>query len=119
MHPAIPRPDVATAPAPTSAVRGAQHRAAGRPLTARRSPRAVELTDANSATVLTDLLAGLQAVPEKPAVDARTRLRDLFRAVWQRIDFAGFALVAKAGAAASVALTLIVLVWLASAGRLG
>jgi hypothetical protein len=115
VHPAIPRPDVAT-PAPS---RGAQHRAPGRAMPARRAPKAVELTDSDSAAVLSNLLAGLQAVPEKPVVDARTRQRDVLRALWNRLDLAGFALVAKAGAAASVVLTLVVLLWLASAGRLG
>lgn len=127
MHPALPRTTPAPAAAPRTAPRtvlpqtsrGAQHRAPGRALPARRTPRAVELDDANSAAVLTDVLAGLRAVPEKPVVDVRTCSRDVLRAVWHRIDFAGLALVGTAGVGASLVFTVVLLLWLASAGRLG
>lgn len=129
MHPALPRTTPAPAGPTTSKTasrttsptisRGAQHRAPGRALPARRTPKAVELGDSDSAAVLTNLLAGLKAVPEKPVVDVRTRLRDVLRALWRRIDFAGLALVGKAGVGASLAFTVVLLLWLASAGRLG
>ena len=113
MHPTLPR----TVPAP--ATRNTRPAAAHRALPARRVPRAVELGDAESGAVLTSLLAGLRAVPDKPAVDVRTRVLDALRAVWQRIDFDGLALVAKAGVGASLVFTVVLLLWLASAGRLG
>ncbi|PRY18386.1 hypothetical protein [Kineococcus rhizosphaerae] len=100
-------------------VRRAQHRAAPRTLPARRVPRAVELGDAESGVVLASVLAGLRAIPDQPAVDVRTRVREAVRAVCSRIDVAGLALVGGAGAAASVVLTLLVVLWLSSSGRLG
>ncbi|WP_432562116.1 hypothetical protein [Kineococcus sp. SYSU DK003] len=124
MHPlttqTIPVRPAPTRPAPQ---RGPQHRADGRSggvaLPAHRPPRAVELTDAESGTVLTSVLAGLQAIPGEPAVGLPTRLVRSLREVVARLDLAGYALVAGAGAAASLALTLVLVLWLAGSGRLG
>lgn len=99
--------------------RPAQHRAAGRTLPARRVPRAVELTDAESGVVLAAVLAGLGALPDGPVRDVRTRVHDAVRAAWSRVDVRGLALVGGAGTAASLLLTLLVVLWLAASGRLG
>ena len=115
MHPPIPR----TVPTPTTTPRPTRPAAAHRALPARRVPRAVQLADAGSGAVLTALLDGLRAVPDKPVVDARTRLLDALRALWRRTDVDGLALVAKAGVGGSLLVTAVLLLWLASAGRLG
>ncbi|WP_432513893.1 hypothetical protein [Kineococcus sp. SYSU DK001] len=117
MHPSIARPT--PAPAAPAGTRRAQHRAPGRGLPARRVPRAVELDDAGAAEVLTSVLAGLRSVPDVPAVDLRTRLLELARSVWSRLDLPGTVLVAKAGAVAALVLTAVLALWLSSVGRLG
>ena len=119
MHPLTTRPDAA-APATrlASPPRPARPAAAHRALPARRLPRAVELADAGSGAVLSAVLDGLRAVPDEPVRDLRTRLVDALREARRRADLQGFALVGGAGALASLLFTAVLLLWLASAGRL-
>ena len=121
MHPPISRPlDVPRTPTrPARPARPARPTAAHRALPTRRLPRAVELADAGSGAVLAAVLDGLRAVPDKPVLDLRTRLHDLLRTLRDRVDLSGLALVAGAGGVASIAFTAVLLLWLASIGRLG
>ncbi|NYD24478.1 hypothetical protein [Kineococcus aurantiacus] len=112
-----PAVDLGRTPVPTA--RGAQHRAPGRPLTARRAPRPVELGDAGSGAVLASVLEGLRALPDRPAVDHRTRVREALRTAGERLDVPVLLLVVRAGVLASLALTVLLALWLADSGRLG
>jgi hypothetical protein len=119
----VPSPSPRLADAPPTPAAGAPARgnrpAAHRALPVRRLPRAVELADAGSGAVLTSVLEGLRALPDRPVRDARTRMRNLLRALWRRLDLPGLALVGGAGVAASVVFTAVLLLWLAGVGRLG
>ncbi|NAZ76056.1 hypothetical protein GTQ99_11620, partial [Kineococcus sp. T13] len=98
-----------------------QHRADARPQVAmptRRTPLAVELADAGSPALLGAVLDGLRAVPEREVPDRRARLRAAARTRWERVDLAGVLLVTRAGVAASVLLTALLVLWLAHVGRL-
>lgn len=120
MHPVLPRPvQLERPPLPRTATkagsRGGQHRA----LPVRRVPQAPVVDGAVSAAVLQAVVAGLQAVPDRVVVPVRRRLLDAVVERWNSLDHHMLRTVVGAGAGAAVVFTVVLLLWLASAGRLG